>query len=317
VICKDADAARQRFGISTGDIGSIYTRTGRPFFSDAGWQDALLARTHAAITRADWWQRFDSDWFCLDCELLPWSAKAGELIKQQYAQVGVAATARSGAMRAWLEHAALNNPELDLASLPPSWQTQPELIEKYVQSYQRYCWPVQGVDDLKLAPFHLLASEGKVHSDQSNLWHMQILAELADDAHIATRMVQVDLADDASIEAATQWWLAMTAAGGEGMVVKPFDFLRADANGRAPQPALKCRGAEYLRIIYGPEYSRPENLLRLRERSVTAKRSLAFREFALGLEALHRFVEKRPLREVHECVFGVLALESEAVDPRL
>ncbi|NMB90585.1 MAG: hypothetical protein GYA17_19665, partial [Chloroflexi bacterium] len=55
----------------------------------------------------------------------------------------------------------------------------------------------------------------------------------------------------------------------------------------------------------------------LRRRSVTLKRSLALREFALGLEALQRFVDRRPLRSVHECVFGVLALESEPVDPRL
>jgi protein phosphatase len=156
-----------------------------------------------------------------------------------------------------------------------------------------------------------------VHHDQTHLWHMQHVAELADQSHRATRLIELDLADDAQVERATQWWLALTQAGGEGMVVKPLDFLRANESGRAPQPAVKCRGPEYLRIIYGPEYSLPENLERLRKRSVAAKRSLAFREFALGLEALHRFVEKRPLREVHECVFGVLALESEAVDPRL
>jgi protein phosphatase len=50
---------------------------------------------------------------------------------------------------------------------------------------------------------------------------------------------------------------------------------------------------------------------------VGAKRALAAREFALGLEALERFVAHEPLRRVHECVLGVLALESEPVDPRL
>lgn len=82
-------------------------------------------------------------------------------------------------------------------------------------------------------------------------------------------------------------------------------------------PALKCRGREYLRIIYGPEYTRAENLERLRARSVGTKRSLALREFALGIERLERFVRSEPLRRVHECVFGVLALESEPGDPRL
>ena len=83
------------------------------------------------------------------------------------------------------------------------------------------------------------------------------------------------------------------------------------------QPAVKCRGREYLRIIYGPEYTRDENLARLRERSLGGKRSLALREFALGIEGLERFVRPEPLRRVHECVFGILALESEPVDPRL
>jgi hypothetical protein len=78
-----------------------------------------------------------------------------------------------------------------------------------------------------------------------------------------------------------------------------------------------ARGQEYLRIIYGPEYTASENLERLRARGLGTKRSLALREFALGIEGLQRFVESEPLRRVHECVFGVLVLEGEPVDPRL
>jgi protein phosphatase len=317
VICRDANVARERFGVDSGEAGVIYTRTGRPFFNDPAWQEQMLERTRAAIARADWWQRFNSDWFCLDCELMPWSAKAVDLIKQQYAQVGAAALARSQALDRLTAGTLDGNAELNPAEFPSAWSTQSELIQRYVASYQRYSWPVSSVDDLRLAPFHLLASEGAVHSDQSHGWHMQTVAELKDSTHIATRTIAVDLHDEQSIAAATQWWLEMTAAGGEGMVVKPSQFLERNEQGKAPQPAMKCRGTEYLRIIYGPEYSLPENLQRLRKRSTAAKRSLAFREFALGLEALHRFVEKRPLRAVHECVFGVLALESEPVDPRL
>ncbi len=112
------------------------------------------------------------------------------------------------------------------------------------------------------------------------------------------------------------WWTTLTEAGGEGMVVKPFEFVAKGKKGLV-QPAIKCRGREYLRIIYGPEYLAPENMSRLRHRSLTGKRSVALREFALGAEALERFVNRQPLRKVHECVFGVLALESEAIDPRL
>jgi protein phosphatase len=100
------------------------------------------------------------------------------------------------------------------------------------------------------------------------------------------------------------------------MVVKPREWIVRGNKGLV-QPAMKCRGREYLRIIYGPEYTLPDHLHRLRRRSTGAKRALANREFALGLEALERFVRREPLRRVHECVFGVLALESEPVDPRL
>jgi protein phosphatase len=124
------------------------------------------------------------------------------------------------------------------------------------------------------------------------------------------------LGDPDAVNEATRWWEAETSAGGEGMVVKPLNFISVGRRGLL-QPAIKCRGPEYLRIIYGPEYSRPEHLGRLRERSLSTKRSMALREFALGLEALERFVAREPLRRVHECVFGVLALESEPVDSRL
>jgi protein phosphatase len=172
---------------------------------------------------------------------------------------------------------------------------------------------------LKLAPFHLLASEGAVHADKQHTWHMELLGRLcsADSALLlATPFRVVDLNEPASSEDATAWWTEMTAKGNEGMVVKPLDFISKGRRGFA-QPAIKCRGPEYLRIVYGPEYLLPNNLERLRSRGVGAKRSLASREFALGIEALERFVRKEPLRRTHECVFGVLALESEPVDPRL
>jgi protein phosphatase len=72
-----------------------------------------------------------------------------------------------------------------------------------------------------------------------------------------------------------------------------------------------------LRLIYGPEYTLERHLTRLRARALGRKRSLALRELALGIEALERFVAREPLRRVHECVFAVLALESEPLDPRL
>ena len=173
--------------------------------------------------------------------------------------------------------------------------------------------------DLKLAPFHILATQGEVHSNKDHVWHMNTLAQLCsadEELLLATPYKVVDVTNPFSTEEGILWWRELTARGGEGMVVKPFDFIVKGRRGIV-QPAVKCRGPEYLRIIYGPEYSMPENLERLRLRGLGTKRSLALREFALGIEALERFVRNEPLRRVHECVFGVLALESEPVDPRL
>lgn len=164
-----------------------------------------------------------------------------------------------------------------------------------------------------------MASKGRVHIDQDHSWHMARIAALADadDGFLmATISKVVDVTDPASEKETTEWWDELTARGGEGMVVKPLPFIARGRRGLA-QPSVKCRGMEYLRIIYGPEYVEPPNLKRLRSRSLSAKRSLALREFALGIEGLERFVRQEPLRRVHECVFGVLALESEPVDPRL
>jgi protein phosphatase len=320
VLCRDSAAAERRFHIQSDAAGVITTRTGRPFFRNAAIEAALLARLRAAATHAGLWQHFATDWLCLDAELLPWSEKARELLQGQYAAVG------SSSRRALHEAAALVSAaqrrldgSTELAELSTALEARRELAERYVSAYRRYCWPVERIEDLKLAPFHLLASEGKVHSDQSHLWHLDVLGKLAaaDPAVlIATPHLEVDLSDATSIERGTTWWTELTERGGEGMVIKPLAWLNRNGRGLV-QPALKVRGKEYLRIIYGPEYTLPQHLTRLRSRGLAAKRSLALREYALGLEALQRFVENEPLYRVHECVFGVLALESEAVDPRL
>lgn len=317
IVCRDEDAARERFGVVGEGIGICYTRTGRRFFDDAATEREFLEKIHAALSRAGFWEEFQTNWFCLDAELMPWSAKARELLRQQYASVGAAARASLAETVALLEHVTSREGEsLDL--LDRSKQRL-EAVNLYVESYRRYCWRVDSVSDLKLAPFHLLASEGHVHSERNHVWHMEKLAELCRAGVgllLATPYKQVDVTDAKSVEEATKWWEEMTGRGGEGMVLKPLDFFVMGRRGLV-QPAIKCRGREYLRIIYGPEYLLPGNLERLRSRATGAKRSLALREFALGIEALERFVRQEPLRRVHECVFGVLALESEPVDPRL
>jgi protein phosphatase len=317
IACRDGEAARRRFGVVEEGIGICYTRTGRRFFDDAGIEKEFLEKVRAALDTSEFWTRFETDWVCLDAELMPWSAKAQELLRQQYAAVGAAAQSSLAETVIALEQLATKNG----AALPliERCKQRLEAVNLYVDSYRRYCWPVRSINDLKLAPFHLLATEGQVHIQRDHVWHMEKLAEVCkagDGMLLATQYKQVDVTDTASTEEATRWWEELTGGGGEGMVLKPLEFIVRGRRGLV-QPAIKCRGREYLRIIYGPEYLLPENLERLRSRGVAAKRSLALREFALGIEALERFVRQEPLRRVHECVFGVLALESEPVDPRL
>jgi protein phosphatase len=317
IVCRDRDAALRRFGIAQEEIGVCYTRTGRRFFSDGELEKKFLNRVQIAVTKSGLWDELASDWLCLDCELMPWSSKAQDLLRQQYAPTGAAARAGLAASIAALRTTSDHVPEA--SELAGRYEERRVMAEQYIQAYRRYCWTVRSLEDLKLASFHLLASEGAVHNDKDHVWHMTTLARLcAADAGLllATPYKVVNLDDEAGQQEGIAWWEELTASGGEGMVVKPFQFIGRNRRGLI-QPAIKCRGREYLRIIYGPEYTAPEHLERLRSRGLSTKRSLALREFALGMEALQRFVEHEPLRRVHECVFGVLALESEPVDPRL
>ncbi len=316
VVCRDAAAARKRFGIMEGETGVCYTRTGRRFFHEAALELQFLERVRNAVDKAGIWEDLKTDWVCLDCELMPWSAKAQELLRQQYAPTGAAARASLPAVVAAL-NTTQANPEV--AALLEQFRQREEAATLYVEAYRRYCWTVHSLTDLKLAPFHLLATEGAVHTVKDHIWHMETLARICradQELLLATPFQVVDLTNKADQEKGIKWWEKLTASGGEGMVVKPLEFVAKGPKGLT-QPAVKVRGREYLRIIYGPEYTLPGNLHRLRSRGLAAKRSLALREFALGLEALERFVHQEPLRRVHECVFGVLALESEPVDPRL
>lgn len=316
IACRDEEAARRRFGVVGEGSGICYTRTGRRFFDDAALEQELLGRVRMALTASGFWERLSTDWVCLDCELMPWSAKAQELLRQQYAAVGAAARAALPETVTALQRAG---DRAGVAELLAHYRARTEAVGRYVEAYRRYCWPVRSLDDLRLAPFHVLATESGVHVDRDHAWHLETIAEVCRAEPrllLATPSLMVDLTDPKSETAGVAWWEEYTERGGEGMVVKPWDFVATGQHGLV-QPAVKCRGREYLRIIYGPEYTAAEHLQRLRQRGLGGKRSLALREFVLGIEGLERFGRREPLRRVHECVFGVLALESEPVDPRL
>ncbi|MGK5549361.1 polynucleotide kinase-phosphatase [Streptomyces sp. URMC 127] len=329
LVCRDADVARERFGATGGASGALYTRTGRPFFDDPAMTESVLRRLSGAAGAAGLWEELETDWLLLDAELMPWSLKAQGLLRHQYAAVGAASGAVFPPALAALESAAERG--VDVSALLDRQRGRAADAAAFTEAYRRYCWPVEGLDGVRLAPFQILAAQGHSlaalpHDEQLALIDRLVAADeragderAGDGAGILapTRRLVVDTEDEASVAAGVRWWLDLTGAGGEGMVVKPLQALVRTEGGRLVQPGVKCRGREYLRIIYGPEYTRPDNLTRLRARHLGHKRSLALREYALGLEALDRLAEGEPLWRVHEAVFGVLALESEPVEPRL
>ncbi|MEV8208269.1 polynucleotide kinase-phosphatase [Streptomyces sp. NPDC079189] len=318
LVCRDAEAARERFGVE-GPTGALHTRTGRPFLDDVALTEVILGRLRTAVTAAGLWDEWDTDWVLLDAELMPWSLKAGGLLRSQYAAVGAASGAVLPGANAALAAAAARG--VDVVDLAARQQGRTADAAAFTDAYRRYCWSTEGLDGVRIAPFQILAVRGRslasVPHDEQLAWLDRLVDHDPTGLLQVTRRLVVDTGDEASVRAGIDWWLEMTGRGGEGMVVKPLGALVRDAKGRLVQPGIKVRGREYLRIIYGPEYTRPENLERLRSRFLGHKRSLALREYALGLEALDRLADGEPLWRVHEAVFAVLALESEPVDPRL
>lgn len=319
LVCRDAEVARERFGVPEGPTGALYTRTGRSFFADEQVTEEILGRVRAAVTDAGLWDELDTDWLLLDTELMPWSLKASGLLRSQYAAVGAASGAVFPDAIAGLEAAAARG--VDVGELLGRQRERAADAAAFTDAYRRYCWTTDGLEGVRLAPFQILAVQGRSlaalpHDEQLALIDRMVEHD-GSGLLQTTRRLFVDTGDEASVSAGVDWWLEMTGRGGEGMVVKPVEALTRDGKGRLVQPGIKCRGREYLRIIYGPEYTRPDHLERLRGRFLGHKRSLAIREYALGLEALDRLADGEPLWRVHEAVFAVLALESEPVDPRL
>lgn len=315
LVCRDSDTAATRFGDGS-RTGVVHTRTGRSFLDDVLTEE-LLARLRGAADRAGLWDELATDWLLLDAELLPWSAKADGLLREQYAAVGAAARAALPPAVAALEQASARG--LDVADLLGRTRERESDAAAFVDAYRRYVWDTDGLDGVQLAPFQLLATQGATHHDRDHLWHLALADRLVEADPVTvrtTRRLVVRTGDPASCAEGVAWWDDLTAGGGEGMVVKPLAGTVRGPKGLV-QPGLKVRGREYLRIVYGPDYTRPEHLSRLRERRLGHKRSLALREHALGLEALERRAAGEPLWRVHEAVFAVLALESEPVDPRL
>jgi len=211
VICRDQETVRRRFGVTQNELGICYTRTGRRFFSNPVLECEFLARIAGAIESSGLWESLNTSWPALDCELMPWSAKAQELLAQQYAPAGAAGRAALPHAIALLRQTKDRQPQV--ATLLDSYEKRAIMVSQYVDAYRHYCWPVQSLLDLKLAPFHLLASEGAVHSNKDHLWHMEQAAKLATaepQLILATPYRTVELNNDASEQEAIVWWEKLT-----------------------------------------------------------------------------------------------------------
>ena len=316
---RDANAIERKFGIRDENAAICYTRTGRPFFTDPDKtiETKFYDRVRKAILTAGLWDELETDWLVLDCELMPWSYKARELMWYQYAATG-AANNTMERIQDTLDQLDSRDIEQN-PDLRGTFESRAQATKLFRDAYRRYCWDVQSIEDIKLAPFHVMASQGRVHTDRDHDWHMDLAHRLSEaDPRLFTRTdhLTVDVSDEKQVERATDWWMSITEKGGEGMVIKPMSFT-AQSPRTMVQPALKCRGPEYLRIIYGPEYNLPHHIDKVRRRSLRGKQNAAVREFALGVEGLERFVRDEPLHRVHECAFAVLALETQPMDPRL
>ncbi len=333
VVCRDPAVAQDRFGLPEPSDGILYTRTGRPLLSDGAVERDILGRIRAGLDAIKFWSSFDTDWVLLDGELLPWSATSSRLITERYDGIAAVGQQALGTALQVARQCQQRLPSTPLARAQPGGSSRPtniaalvaELEERqrhlseFSSIYQRYCWPVSSVDDLSFAPFHWLAWESGWAPDLTHRQMMELsdrLAAAVPSTVRATRWRTCALNDQQSVAEAIQFWEELIAEGGEGIVLKPESFIPRGRNGLA-QPAMKVRGAEFLTINYGPEYRRPQHVASLRGRKSSMQRSLAIRQFALGLEAIERFRRRAPLHETHVAAFGCIALDASSVDPTI
>ncbi|WP_180230100.1 polynucleotide kinase-phosphatase [Bacillus sp. AFS073361] len=309
LLFKHKEAAKEYIGRET--LGSIYTRTGRAFFKKE-LEAQILQTLHADLK--SYFETYNTDFVLMDAEILPWNLKAKELIMNQYAHVGEMALLDRNKLKEQLEKAAANGK--DVASWLLETDEKIHNAKVFNDVYQKYCWDTEGLAGIQIAPFHTLAHSNETFFDKPHTWHMEKNKEFSVLSDLFMETEYRIVTDEDSMKAAIVWWEEMTEEGHEGFVVKPKVFV-ARHKGKLVQPAIKVRGRKYLHIIYGIDYLQPENLSRLKQRNAGKKQRNALKEFSLGVEAVKRFVGRESLERYHECVFGVLALESDPIDPRL
>ncbi|NOX29850.1 MAG: polynucleotide kinase-phosphatase, partial [Actinobacteria bacterium] len=214
IFARDSDTALERFGVTNAASGVIVTRTGRPFFVDEAATGALLDDVRDAADRSDLWDSLSTDWLVIDAEILPWSAKAKELLQRQYAATGAAASTMLPAAESALAAAVVRG--VDLGELKDKISSRVAHVGSYVEAYRQYCWETDGVDGIEIAPFQILAAEGEVLARRPHRWHLETIDALIEKLPKRFRRTErrfVDLGDETQVAAATQWWAESTNSG--------------------------------------------------------------------------------------------------------
>ncbi|GIN84967.1 polynucleotide kinase-phosphatase [Heyndrickxia sporothermodurans] len=308
---KDKETAKNYGGFET--LGTIYSRTGRRFF-DKNLEERVVSTLHKDLHSYGYFQKYKTDFLLLDAEIMPWNLKAKELISNQYAHVSENAILDRMKLRNKLRDASLKNEEIN------NWlQEYEEKLNnalRFKQIFQKYCWNINGIEQIQIAPFHVLAHSNETFFDKPHTWHMEMNREFSKLSNLFVETEYKVIHNDKSEEEVIKWWESMTSECHEGIVIKPEYFI-SKHNEKLLQPAIKVRGQKYLSIIYGMDYLHPENLKRLKNRNSAKKQKLALKEFALGVEGISRFVNGESIERAHECVLATLAMESDPVDPRL
>ncbi|MEH7254261.1 polynucleotide kinase-phosphatase [Neobacillus niacini] len=308
---KNKEVAKEYVGRET--LGTIYTRTGRAFFKKE-LEEQIVGVLNNDLVKSGYFEMYNTDFVLLDSEILPWNLKAKDLILNQYAHVGEMAMLDRIKLNGSLQQAIEGGK--DVIRWIEENDVGMENASVFNAVYQKYCWETEGLEGIQIAPFHTLAHSTETFFDKPHTWHMEKNKEFSGISRLFVETEFRVVSDEASMIEAIEWWEEITEDGHEGFVVKP-DSFNTRHKGKLLQPAIKVRGRKYLHIIYGMDYLLPENLLRLKKRNAGKKQRNALKEFALGVEAVNRFVKRESLERIHECVLGVLALEAEPIDPRL
>jgi protein phosphatase len=313
ILCKTKEVAQKRF--NTEEQGICYNALGQRILSPSQ-EEYSLNRLLQLCHHSKLWEELQSDWLCIEGVLCPYSQERS-LYSQHFPLSAIAHYTYEKIQKS-LEKAQLQGARVQ--GLSKYYQERTEMVSHYQEKIHESFLPPIPFESFHFAPLHLLASEGQVHYQQTHLWHLQQFQKLLSSEKQlgldkpllkSTPFLAVDLTNPTSESNAIQWWQdEILAQNRDGVVIKSSTFVPQGKHWKI-QPALKCRTPEYLRLLYGPEYTLQKNLKRLSYRKLTNKRILALKEFALGLEALERFVQNRPFSKVHECIAGILALESE------